>query len=130
MFKKNEIWVTRAIFGHVFTQKEKKSGSVSFQILSKKGRKNRLIKTVGYAKTAREEKLFTLLANTEIERLHGTQSLFVELDDLVVESFVNGISNGHLQILGSELILGKYMIKLGFQPMGDPFHENRSKSNS
>jgi transposase len=47
------------------------------------------------------------LANTEMERIRGTQSLFAEHDDLVVESFVNSIANDHLQIVGSELILGK-----------------------
>lgn len=101
-------------------KKRNKSGSVSVQILSKNGRKNRLLKTVGCAKTTREEELLVILANTEIEKLKGMPSLFVEHDDLVVENFVNGISNDHLQIVGSELILGKIYDKIGFPKDGCP----------
>lgn len=101
-------------------KKMNKSGSVSIQILLKNGRKNKLLKTVGCAKTAREEELLTMLANTEMERFHGMQSLFVEHDDLVVENFVNGIANDHLQIVGSELILGKIYDKIGFPTDGCP----------
>jgi len=80
---------------------------VSIQIISKNHGKYKVLKTVGCAKTKREEELLLLLANTEIERLRGMQSLFVEHDDLVVENFVNSIANNHLQVVGSELILGK-----------------------
>ena len=97
-----------------------KSGSVSIQILLKNGRNNKLLKTIGCAKTAREEELLTMLANTEMERFQGMQSLFVEHDDLVVENFVNGIANDHLQIVGSELILGKIYDKIGFPTDGCP----------
>ena len=66
-----------------------RSGSVSIQITRKVNRKNKVVKTVGVAKTKREEELLMLLANTELERLHGMQYLFVEHDDLVVENFVD-----------------------------------------
>jgi len=95
-------------------KKRKKSGSESIQIIIKTGRKNKLLKTVGCARTKREEELLILLARTEMERLQGMSSLFIEHDDLVVENFVNGISNDHLQIVGSELILGKIYQKIGF----------------
>lgn len=101
-------------------KKRNKRGSISIQILSKNGRNNKLLKTVGCAKTSREAELLTMLANTEIERIQGIQSLFIEHDDLVVENFVNGISNDHLQIIGSELILGKIYDKIGFPTDGCP----------
>jgi hypothetical protein len=102
----------------MFIRKNKnRSGSVSIQIVQKKRRKNKVIKTVGVAHTHREEELLTLLANTELERLQGSQSLFVEHDDLVVDNFVESISNDHFQIVGSELILGKIYKKIGF-PQG------------
>jgi transposase len=100
--------------------KKNNSGSVSIQILSKTGRKNKLLKTVGCAKTAREEELLVLLAKTEIERLEGMQTLFAEHDDLVVENFVKGIANDHLQIVGTELILGKIYREIGFPEDGCP----------
>jgi hypothetical protein len=92
----------------MFIRKNKnRSGSVSVQIVQKTGRKNKVIKTVGLANSQREEELLTLLAKTELEQLQGNQSLFIEHDDLVVDNFVESISNDHLQIVGSEVILGK-----------------------
>lgn len=99
----------------MFIRKNKnRSGSVSIQIISKNNRKYKVVKTVGCAKTSREEELLMLLAKTEIERFKGTQSLFIEHDDIVVENFVNSIRNDHLQIIGSELVLGKIYDKIGF----------------
>lgn len=101
-------------------KKGNKSGSKSIQIISKERGKYKVIKTVGCAKTNREEELLILLANTEMERIQGMQPLFSEHDDLVVENFVNGIANEHLQIVGSELILGKVYQKIGFPDDGCP----------
>ncbi len=95
-----------------------RSGSVSIQIVQKVNRSNKILKSVGVAKTPREEELLTLLAKTELERLEGMQNLFVEHDDLVVDSFVDSISNNHLQIVGTELILGKIYEKIGFPTSG------------
>jgi len=100
--------------------KKNTSGSVSIQIIAKVGRKNKLVKTVGCAHTAKEEELLVLLAKTELERLCGIQRLFVEHDDLVVDNFVKSISNDHLQIVGSELILGKIYQKIGYPEGGCP----------
>ena len=101
-------------------KKKNNSRSISIQIIAKVRRKNKLLKTVGCAKTKREEELLELLAKTEMERLHGTQSLFVEHDDLVVENFTNSIANDHLQIVGPGLILGKIYEKIGFPNDGCP----------
>lgn len=101
-------------------KKKNKSGTLSIQIISKSRGKYKVYKTIGCAKTRREEELMVLLANTELERLEGSQSLFVEHDDLVVDSFVSSIANDHLQIIGSELILGKIYDKIGFPKGGCP----------
>ncbi|MBS0000667.1 MAG: IS1634 family transposase [Cyclobacteriaceae bacterium] len=103
----------------MFVRKNKnKSGSLSIQIVHKIKRKNKVVKTLGIAYTKREEELLILLAHNEIERLQGVQSLFVEHDDLVVENFVGGIANDHLQIVGSELILAEIYRKIGFPSGG------------
>ena len=101
-------------------KKKNKSGTQSIQIISKSSGKYKVIKTIGCAKTKREEDLMILLAKTELERLQGMQSLFVEYDDLVVDNFVNSIANDHLQIVGTELILGKIYDKIGFPKDGCP----------
>jgi len=103
----------------MFIRKNKnRSGSVSIQIVCKNNRANKVIKTVGVAKTNREEELLVLLADTELERLQGMESLFVEHDDMVVDNFVDGIANDHLQIVGPELILGRIYEKIGFPDDG------------
>lgn len=107
------------LFLCMFIRKNKnRSGTYSIQIVQKNNRSNKVIKTIGIAQTKREEDLLVLLAKTELERIQGHQSLFVEHDDLVVENFVNGISHDHLQIVGSELILGKIYDKIGFPTTG------------
>jgi len=99
----------------MFIRKNKnRSGSVSIQIIAKIGRRNKVLKTVGCAKSNREEDLLMLLAKTELERLQGMQSLFVEHDDAVVENFVESISNDSLQVVGPELILGKAYRQIGY----------------
>lgn len=91
----------------MFIRKNKnRSGTVSIQIVQKSGRKNKVVKTVGIAKTDREEQLLMVIAKNEIEKLQGLYSLFHEHDDLVIESFVDGLSNNQLQIVGPQLVLG------------------------
>jgi transposase len=103
----------------MFIRKNKnRSGSVSVQIITKIGRHNKVIKTVGFAKTHREEELLLLLAKTEIERIQGMQSLFIEHDDAVVDNFVDSIENDNLQIVGTELILGKIYKQIGYPDDG------------
>jgi len=100
---------------YVFIRKNKnRSGSVSIQIIQKVGRQNKVIKTVGCAKTKREEDLLYKLALNEMEQIQGLQSLFVEHDDEVVDSFVDSIETDHFQIAGSELILGKIYHQMGY----------------
>lgn len=103
------------LFLEMFIRKNKnRSGTISIQIVQKANRTNKIVKSIGIAKTKREEELLLLLARTELERIQGQQSLFVDHDDLVVDNFVNSIANDHLQIIGTELILGKIYDKIGF----------------
>jgi hypothetical protein len=57
---------------NMFIRRNKnRSGSVSIQIIKKIGRRNKVVKTVGCARTHREEELLVLLAKTEVERMGG-----------------------------------------------------------
>ena len=103
----------------MFIRKNKnRSGSASIQIIQKIGRRNKVLKTVGCARTQREEELLLLLARTEMKRIQCMQSLFLEHDDVVVDNFVNSIGNDHLQVIGSELILGKIYQQIGYPDDG------------
>ena len=108
-------------FWGMFVRKNKnRSGSVSVQIIIKVGRNNKVLKTVGCAKTSREEGLLVLLAKSEIGRIEGNQSLFIEHDDRIVDNFVDSIGNDNLHIVGAELILGKIYRQIGY-PENNPF---------
>src|SRR5512133_4122678 len=99
----------------MFIRKNKnRSGSISVQIIAKNGRKNKVVKTVGCARTHREEELLFLLAKTEIGHLQGMQSLFNEHDDDVVDNFVDSIGNDNVRMIGTELILGKVYKQIGY----------------
>jgi transposase len=101
-------------------KKQNKSGTLSIQIISKSSGKYRVVKTIGCARTKREEELMILLAKSELDRIQGHQPLFLDHDDIVVESFVEGIANDHLQVVGTELILGRIYDKIGFPKSGCP----------
>lgn len=101
-------------------KKQNKSGSLSIQIISKSSGKYKVVKTIGCARTKREEELMILLAKSELERIQGHQPLFIDHDDIVVESFVEGIANDHLQVVGTELIIGRIYDKIGFPTGGCP----------
>lgn len=107
-------------WGMFIRKKKNNSGSISIQILTKVGRRNKLLKTLGCAKTKREEELLLLLAKTEMARIQSSQPLFTEHDDLVVDTFVDSIANNHLKIVGTELILGKIYQKNGYPDDGCP----------
>jgi len=103
----------------MFIRKNKnRSGTISIQIVHKVKRTNRVLKTIGVARTKREEELLILLARTEMDRLQGEQSLFVDHDDLVVDNFVDNLSNDQFQVTGPSLILGKIYQKIGFPESG------------
>jgi len=99
----------------MFIRKNKnRSGSVSIQIIQKIGRRNKVIKTVGCTKTQREEELLMLLARNEVSHIQGMQSLFIEPDDLVIDSFVESIKNDSLQVVGPQQVLGKIYDQIGY----------------
>lgn len=102
-----------------------RSGTISIQIIAKIGRRNKVIKTIGCAKTLREEELLFLLAKTELDRLQGMASLFSEHDDDVVDNFVDSIGNDNLRIVGPELILERIYKQMDFpEEGGDNFFRN------
>jgi transposase len=98
-----------------FRRNKNRSGSVSIQIVQKIGRRNIVVKTVGYATTQREEELLILIAKHEVEQLQGLQRLFIEEDDLVVDAFVDSIANDDLKIVGPQIILGNLYDKIGYR---------------
>jgi len=102
-----------------------RSGSVSIQVIEKLGRRNKVVKTVGCAHTKREEDLLLVIAQNEIDRLKGLQSLFVEPEDLIIESFVERIDNKDFHVVGPQIVLGKIYGQIGYdQIVEDDFFKS------
>jgi hypothetical protein len=113
------------ICGMFIRKNKNRSGSVSIQIITKIGRRNKVLKSMGFARTHREEELLMLMARTEIEHILGMQSLFLEHDDAVIDNFVDSIGNDNLQVVGAELILGKMYQQIGYpDESGNNFFRN------
>ena len=99
----------------VFIRKNKnRSGSYSIQIVSKQRGTFKVLKTLGSGRSAQEIEFLYQRARQEIQMLEGSGSLFVDEDDVKVESFVSSLSNDSVQVIGPELIFGKIYDSIGF----------------
>jgi transposase len=99
----------------VFIRKNKnRSGSYSIQIVSKKGGRYKVIKTLGSARSDQEIEFLYQRARQELQSIEGTTSLFVNRDDAKLESFIGTLKNSQIQVIGPELIFGKIYGSIGF----------------
>ena len=104
-----------AYFCTMFIRRNRnRSGSISVQIVQKDKRTNKIVKTIGVGFTEREVQLLIIIAKNELIHLQGLQSLFVEKEDLIVESFVSGLYNSQISIAGPQLILSPVYSSIGY----------------
>ena len=102
-----------------FRRNKNRSGTVSIQVVQKIGRRNKVVRTIGSASTQREEELLILIAKYEVEQLQGLQRIFIEEDDLVVDAFVDSITNDDIQIVGPQIVLGKLYEHIGYNQINE-----------
>ena len=99
----------------VFIRKNKnRSGSYSIQIVSKHRGNYKVIKTLGSGRSAQEIEFLYQRARQEVQMLEGSGSLFIDEDDVKLESFISSLSNDSIQVIGPELIFGKIYDSIGF----------------
>lgn len=101
----------------MFVRKNKnRSGSVSVQIVTKIKRKYRLVKTVGTSALPDEIERLVALAQRTIAMPEGQERLFAMegADTHVVRTFVDGLTNANVHMLGPELIFGALFDRMGF----------------
>ena len=91
-----------------------RSGSYSIQIISKRGGRYKVIKTLGSADSDQEIEFLYQRARQELQRIEGATSLFVNRDDAKLESFISSLKNSQVQVIGPELIFGKIYDAIGF----------------
>ena len=81
-------------------EKPNKSGSVSVQIISKENRRNKVVKTIGSSRTREGIDLLLHQARHELNTIKAQASLFDSQDDLLIESFLQTLSNLILVLSG------------------------------
>lgn len=90
----------------VFIRENKnRSGSISIQVVEKVKGRNRVIFTAGSGKLASELALLKMKAQEFIHSKQGAISLFTEPEDLIIEAFVDSLTNGSLRTVGPQLVL-------------------------
>jgi transposase len=94
------------ILGMFIRKNKTRSGSYSIQVIQKKGRNNKVLKSFGSARSKKDIDDLVRQAQKYISDHQGTQSLFSYPSDVIVEDFVNALSIDQLQIVGPQLILG------------------------
>lgn len=96
-----------------------RSGSISYQIISKSSGKYKVVKTIGCAHTEQEAVRLTFLAKQEIERLTTQQKLFISEQDTLVDQVMGSLSNASIKTIGPELIFGKIYDYIGFDKLDE-----------
>ncbi len=90
----------------MFIRKNKnRSGSYSVQVIEKIGRRNKVIKSFGAARSEADIEILVKQAEFYIEQKKGQTSLFTSQADSVIEAFVNSIGNDDLRIVGPKIVL-------------------------
>lgn len=91
-----------------------KSGSTSVQIISKTSGKYKVFKTIGSSKSAEEIERFVNKAKNELFYSEGQQSLFINDKDILIENFIEELSNSQIEVIGPELVFGRIFDFIGY----------------
>lgn len=86
-------------------ENKNRSGSISIQVVVKHRGRNKVVYTAGSSKSQYEIELLKVKAQEFINRQKGSFSLFIEKEDVIIQSFVESLSNNSLQIIGPQLVL-------------------------
>jgi transposase len=97
-----------------------RKGAISIQIVEKVKGRVRVIKTIGTSSDPERIEVFYQRARQEIQRTVGQLALFPSSADHIVESFMSSISNGQVQVVGPELVIGKMFDKVGLNQIQEP----------
>lgn len=101
-------------------KKENKSGSISFHIIRKEGRKQILVKSLGSAKNTEAIAKLEQGAQDELSGLLRQHSIdfSYEQDEKFIHQMLDNIHQ--IEVSGVELILGKIFNEIGFNAIKEP----------
>jgi len=97
-------------------KKRNQSGSVSVQVVDKRGGGYRVLKSIGVARDLEEIERLMALGRAFITRQSNQYALFPqeERDNATVLDFVQTLQNASVRTLGPELIFGRLFDEIGF----------------
>jgi hypothetical protein len=99
----------------VFLRKKRnKSGSTSVQVISKEKGAYKVLRTVGCASTPLEVELLFEKGRQIILEMRGQTELFIQENDVLIESFLRQLKNSQVRTVGPELVFGKIYDGIGF----------------
>jgi hypothetical protein len=88
--------------------------SVSVQIISKTSGKYKVFKTIGSSFYPNQIEKYYVQALNEINNLGNQLSFIVEEKDVLIDSFIDGISNSQIEVIGPELVFGRIFDYIGY----------------
>ena len=86
-------------------ENKNRSGSVSVQVIEKVNGRNKVVFSAGSGKSQHEIELLKVKAQNFIEKQQGSLPIFIDREDLIIQSFVESLSNQCLCIVGPQLVL-------------------------
>lgn len=121
MFGLFVFWVSHAYLCVMFVRRKRnKTGSISIHVIDKSGGGYRVVKSLGTGRT--EEELLDLESRARhfIRQKQGFhRDLFADEDERKIQTFVAGLSNTQLQVIGPELIFGTLYDRIGYNQIQD-----------
>ena len=105
----------------MFTRrKPNKTGSISVQVINKYRGRSIVVKSFGTGRCEAELCDLESKARRYIRQQQGlTNSLFPDPLEKYIEDFVSTLSNGHIRVVGPELIFGALYDKIGYKTIND-----------
>ena len=105
----------------MFTRrKPNKTGTTSIQVIDKSRGRYRVVKSFGVGRTESELLHLVRKASQYIREQSGlNNSLFQSEEDILINDFVFGLSNGQLQVIDPELIFGRLYDRIGYDRLNN-----------
>lgn len=105
-------------------KKPNKSGSISIQVIEKRGRSNKVIETIGCSADPFEIDQLWIRGKEYIAQRIGQQTLPLFKDD-ASQWFASVLSSiQKIELIGPELILGEIFRQVGFDSISDPLFKH------
>lgn len=105
-------------------RKPNKSGTISVQVIEKRDGKYVVLQSFGSKRQEEEIQQLEQKAKKWMSDRHGPQLPFSFERDEIVETFVGGLTNGQLQVIGPELIYGALYDHIGYNQLSNDLYRH------